>query len=176
MIKQIWHNKYARISLKIVGILTAIIFLLLALVAIYIESNKQHIIEKIRTQLSQAIKGDVTIKNIDVSFLSSFPYAGINVYNVSILDSQFHKPLLTARYVSCRINFLQIVNPHPKISKLLIANVGFHFFTDTTRYTNAYLLLKKDTAKRDDNQAVIIKAVELYNVNVLIEDATKHKR
>src|SRR6476646_11100474 len=176
MIKQLAHNRYVKIALKITGIIIAIIFLLLTTVAIYIESNKQHIIEKIRTQLSQAIKGDVTIKDIDVSLLSSFPYAGINVYNVSILDSQYHKPLLTANYVSCRINFLQIFNPRPKISKLVITNGDFHFFTDTTRYTNAYLLLKKDTVTRSDNSAVIIKGVELYNVNVLIEDALKHKR
>jgi hypothetical protein len=176
MINQIRHNRYVRISFKIAGIVIGIIVLLFTIVAIYIESNKQHIIEEIRRQISQAIKGDVIIKDIDVSLLSSFPYAGINVYNVSILDSQYHKPLLTARYVSCRINFLQIVNPHPKISKLVIANGNFHFFTDTTRYTNAYLLLKKDTLKKSDNSALIIKGVELYNVNVLIEDAMKHKR
>src|SRR5436190_12361487 len=144
MINRLIHNKYVKISLKVTGIIIVIFILLLTVVAVYIESNKQHIIEKIRTQLSQAIRGEVTIKDIDVSFLSSFPYAGINVYNVSILDSQYHKPLLTARYVSCRINFLQIINPHPKISKLVIANGEFHFFTDTTRYSNAYLLLKKD--------------------------------
>jgi len=176
MIKRLAHNRYVKIALKIIGIVIAIVFLLLTIVAIYIESNKAHIIEKIRTQLSQAIKGDVIIKDMDVSLLSSFPYAGINVYNVSILDSQYHKPLLAANYVSCRINFLQIINPHPKISKLVIANGNFHFFTDTTRYTNAYLLLKKDTVKRSDNTPVIIKGVELYDVNVLIEDAMKHKR
>jgi hypothetical protein len=176
MIKHLAHNRYVKIALKITGIIIAIIFLLLTAVAIYIESNKADIIEKIKTQLSQAIKGDVIIKDMDISFIRSFPYAGINVYNVSILDSQYHKPLLAAKYVSCRINFLQIINPHPKISKLVIADGGFHFFTDTTLYTNAYLLLKKDTAKKSDNPPLIIKGVELHNVNVLIEDAMKHKR
>src|SRR4051812_6469597 len=122
MIKHLSHNRYIKIALKITGIFIALIFLLFIIVAVYIESNNARIIEKIRTQLSQAIKGDVTIKDIDVSLLSSFPYAGINIYNVSILDSQYHKPLLKANYVSCRINFLQIINPHPKISKLVIAN------------------------------------------------------
>src|SRR5205823_3293237 len=84
MINRLIHNKYVKISLKVTGIILVIIVLLLTAVTIYIESNKQHIIEKIRTQLSQAIKGDVTIKDIDVSILSSFPYAGINLYNVSI--------------------------------------------------------------------------------------------
>src|SRR5437867_9100809 len=175
MIKKITHKRYIRIALRVMGIFAAVIVLLITIVAVYMQTNKERIIEKIRTQLSEAIKGEVTIKDMNVSLLSSFPYAGINIYEVSILDSQYHQPLLKAKYVSCRVNFLQLVNPHPEIAKLVIANGRFHFFTDTTRYTNAYLLLKKNGAKKTGTPGVIIHRVELDNINVLIEDAMKHK-
>jgi len=175
MVIHLLHNKYVKAILKLIGIIIALIILVLIIVGVYIQLNKERIIEKIRTQLSEAIKGEVTIKDMNVSLLSSFPYAGINIYEVSILDSQYHQPLLKAKYVSCRVNFLQLVNPHPEIAKLVIANGRFHFFTDTARYTNAYLLLKKNGAKKTGTPGVIIHRVELDNINVLIEDAMKHK-
>ncbi len=176
MIKKFTHKRYIRIALRVTGIILGLIVLLLTIVSVYIQTHKERIIEKIRTQLSQAIKGNVTIKDMDISLFSSFPYTGINIYEVSLLDSQYHKPLLTANYASCRINLLQLVNPHPEIAKLVIADGSFHFFTDTARYTNAYLLLKRDTAEKSNNAGIIIHGIELDNINVLIEDATKHKR
>src|SRR3954462_13763616 len=44
MIKHLQRNKYVKITLRITGILIAIIFLLLTIVAIYIESHKALII------------------------------------------------------------------------------------------------------------------------------------
>jgi hypothetical protein len=86
--------------------------------------------------------------------LATFPYAGINVYGASVLDSQYHKPLLKADYASVRINAFQLLRPHPEVSKIVIENGAFHFFTDTSGYTNAYLLLKKNQpAKKKCSQS-----------------------
>src|ERR1051326_524144 len=144
MIKRLLENKYVRISLRVLGIFVALVIVLLIVVDIYIHNNKQEITQKIKTLLSQSLNGEITIKDVDASVLASFPYAGINVYGVSVLDSQYHKPMLKANYVSCRINFLQLLSPHPEIAKLVIEDGAFHFFTDTTGYSNAYLLIKKN--------------------------------
>jgi hypothetical protein len=143
MIKHLLQNRYIKITLKFLGVIVALIIVALIVVDIYIHSHKDEITQKIKTLLSKSINGEITINDVDVSLLTSFPYAGVNVYKVNILDSQYHKPMLQANYVSCRISFFQLLNPHPEIAKLVIEHGRFHFFTDTTGYTNAYLLLKK---------------------------------
>src|SRR5947207_7075130 len=101
MIKHLIKNKYARTSLIVVGILVAFVMVLLIVADIYIHNNKEQISQKIKTLLSRSLNGEITIKDVDASVLASFPYAGINVYGVDVLDSQYHKPMLKAKYVSC---------------------------------------------------------------------------
>ena len=170
------HNKYVKTALKILGIFVILIAVLLIVVDIYIHSHKAEITQKIKTLLSQSINGEVTIKDVDVSLLATFPYAGINVYGASVLDSQYHKPLLKADYASVRINAFQLLRPHPEVSKIVIENGAFHFFTDTSGYTNAYLLLKKNQPAKKNAPNLIIHGIELNNVSALIEDAKKKKR
>jgi len=170
------HSKYVKTALKILGIFVILIIVLLIVVDIYIHSHKAEITQKIKTLLSQSINGEVTIKDVDVSLLATFPYAGINVYGASVLDSQYHKPMLKADYASVRINAFQLLRPHPEISKIVIENGAFHFFTDTSGYTNAYLLLKKNQPEKKNAPNLIIHRIELNNVSALIEDAKKKKR
>src|SRR3954452_15867403 len=170
------ENKYVRRVIKIVGVLTILLVVLLIIVDVYIHTHKEQITQKIKSLLSQSMNGEVGIKDVDVSLLATFPYAGINVYGASVLDSQYHKPLLKAAYASVRINFFQLLTPHPEIAKIVIRDGNFHFFTDTSGYTNAYVLLKKDQAKKKQAPNLIIHKIELSNVSALIEDARKEKR
>lgn len=171
-----FQNKYVKTALKVLGIFVIFIVVLLIVADIYIHSHKEEITQKVKTLLSQSVNGEVTIKEVDVSLLATFPYAGINVYGASVLDSQYHKPMLRADYASVRINIFQLINPHPEIAKIVIENGAFHFFTDTSGYTNSYLLLKKNQPQKKNAPGLVIHKVELNNVSALIEDATKKKR
>ena len=176
MIKHLSHNRYLKIALRAIAVIVMLIFVVLVVVDIYIHSHKEQITQKIKTLIGNSVQGEITIKDVDVSLLASFPYAGINVYQVNVLDSQYHRPLLRAGYASCRISFLQLLSPHPEIAKLVIQDGSFHFFTDTSGYTNSYLLLKKNPELKKKSTPVIIHKVELEDVNALIEDAIKNKR
>lgn len=170
------NKKYVRIILWALAAVITVLFILLVVADIYIHNHKDQLTDKIKTILSTSINGEVTIKNVDASVFASFPYAGINVYGVSVLDSQYHQPMLRAGYASCRISLLQLLSPDPEIAKLVIRNGTFHFFTDSTGYTNAYLLLKKDKTKKQPAKELIIHRLEFQNVSALIEDVTKDKR
>lgn len=176
MIRHHIQNKYLKIALRAVAVIVVLIFVVLVIVDIYIHTHKEQITQKIRTLIGNSVQGEITIREIDVSLLASFPYAGINVYDVNVLDSQYHRPLLRAGYVSCRISFLQLLNPHPEIAKLIIKDGSFHFFTDTSGYTNAYLLIKKNPELKKKSTPVVIHKVELEDVNALMEHAIKNKR
>jgi hypothetical protein len=170
------QKKYVRIALKIIGALTILMTVLMLVADAYIHSHKEEISQKIRTLLSQSIDGQVNIKDVDVSLLATFPYAGINILGTTVLDSQYHRPMLKAGYASVRISLFQLLNPHPEVSKIVIRNGTFHFFTDTTGYTNAYLLLKKNQPQKNAAPSLIIHKIEFANVSALIEDAKKNKR
>src|SRR3954464_14719737 len=170
------QNKYVKKAIKVIGFLAILVVVLMIVVDVYIHTHKEEITQKIKSLLSQSMNGEVGIKDVDVSLLATFPYAGINVYGASVLDSQYHKPLLKAAYASVRISFYQLLNPHPEIAKIVIRNGSFHFFTDTSGYTNAYLLLKKNQEEKKQAPNLIIHKVELDDVSALIEDAKKQKR
>jgi hypothetical protein len=170
------QNKFVKTALKIIGVFVALIVVLLIIADIYIHSHKEEITQKIRALLSESVNGEVTIKNVDVSLLATFPYAGINVYNASVVDSQYHKPMVKAEYASIRISLLQLLSTNPEVSKIVIENGAFHFFTDTTGYTNSYLLLKKNQPAKKKAPNLVVHKIELNNVSALIEDAKKKKR
>src|SRR3954470_10505950 len=159
------ENKYVRRVIKIVGVFTILLVVLLIIVDVYIHTHKEQITQKIKSLLSQSVNGEVDIKDVDVSLLATFPYAGINVYGASVLDSQYHKPMLKAAYASVRISFYQLLNSHPEIAKIVIRNGSFHFFTNTSGYTNAYLLLKKNQEEKKQAPNLIIHKVELDHVS-----------
>ncbi len=176
MIKQVKIHKHVKTGLKILGLLFVFIVVLLTAASVYIHFNKNQILQKITAQLGDAIKGEVIIKDMDVSLLSSFPYAGINLEKVSILDSQYKSELLKARIVSCRLSFFQLLAKQPEIAKLVLSDGSFHLFTDSNGYSNSYVLSKKNTAKSGNSSGINIHRIELTNINVLIEDAIKNKR
>src|SRR4051794_29163860 len=120
------QNKFVKTALNIIGVFVALIVVLLIIADIYIHSHKEEITQKIRALLSESVNGEVTIKNVDVSLLATFPYAGINVYNASVVDSQYHKPMVKAEYASIRISLLQLLSTNPEVSKIVIENGAFH--------------------------------------------------
>ena len=166
-----------RISLKVAGLFFVLIIVLFVVAAAYIHFNKDSITEKIKTQIAKSINGSITINDVDISLLSTFPHAAINLQQVNILDTQYKKPLLQAGLMSCRINIFQLLQPNPDIAKLVISDSRLDVFTDSLGYSNASVFAKKDTAKSSNAKPSesIIRKVELQNVEVSIANAPANK-
>ncbi|MEP7317095.1 MAG: AsmA family protein [Panacibacter sp.] len=157
------------------GIFILLIFVLFIIAAAYIHFNKDNIIATIKEKINNSINGTLTIDNVDVSILSTFPNASVNLYEVDLLDSLYQKPLVQAKEIAFRINVFQLFSSNPDIAKLVINNASLNIFTDSSGYSNSSAFAKKDPSKSSSQQGSTIRKIELKNAEVSIADAPRNK-
>ena len=124
--------------------------------------------------------GTVTIDNISVSLFNNFPYLSFELHNISITDSLFAKHkhrLFSAEKVFARINPAKLLLTKISLNGIEIDNGGFYLFTDSSGYSNGYLLTKKrnTTGATDKSTKNALDKIELKNVSVTIQDLQKNK-
>ena len=170
--------KAVRIAAWILLVFTGLLLVLMACVQVYISAHKTDLLARIHQELNKRLQGKVTIKGMDVNVWHHFPKVEIILNDVSLKDSLYHQPLLQVKEASTRIGLFDITGKSTSIRMVKLANGSFHVFTDSTGYSNKYLLQLKprpvtDTAAR---KKLMIDEVVLENVTALAEDAIKNKR
>ena len=131
--------------------------------------------------LSSKIAGNVKLGDVELSFLRDFPHVSVLLNNVSITDSLFrihHTSFLTAGEVYASLSLTKLISRQAAIKRIRIKNGAFNLFTDSTGYTNAYLLHPtKDTTvvvdKKTDNFS--IQEIVMDNMLLHMSDAIKRK-
>ena len=159
------------------------IFLLISIASyFYVSANKKSIIQKITTQLSQNIRGEVSITDADISFFKNFPSVTVELNNALIKDSLFnqhHQPLLVAKQVFVRLSWSSLLSRKIVVNKIRIDDAAMNIFTDTSGYTNGYLLKGKKTdsitVKTDASSPLELRQLELNKIAITLSDAVKQK-
>ena len=139
-------KNFLRYSFKALKIFVLVIAILYLAAYIYVSINKKKILADISEGISNSIDGDVTIKAADISFFRSFPRIAVNVQDISVTDSMFsvHKhPFFKAENVFININIFKAIMKQPSLKGITIKKGAVFFYTDTSGYSNAYLLNKK---------------------------------
>jgi len=174
-----------RKPVKITGIvslsLIALIAILLSAASIYVHYNKNDIIAKVKDAFAKRVNGEIAIGDIDLSVWKNFPNIAIEIQNVSVSDSLYHKPLLKANQISFAVSIFQLASSRPDIARVGISGAVLHLLVDSTGFSNAYLLSpKKEHTTHDSTvkptEPIIIRHVDLVNFQFLSEDFVKHKR
>ncbi|MDB5247719.1 MAG: AsmA family protein [Segetibacter sp.] len=174
-------NKYLKYTLRGLGIFAAILVIVYTVAYIYVLANKQKIITQIKEQVSDKLNGEVQIGNIDLGFLANFPSIGVELEKVSIRDTLFnlHKhPFFQAEKVNASISFINLLTKKNPLNGIRIDNGQVYIYTDTSGYTNSYLLSPKskpDTAKKTKSGEVEIEEIKLRNVRLVLDDRKKLK-
>jgi hypothetical protein len=176
--KQWMQHKAVRITAWILLILTSLLMVLMIVVQVYISAHKTDLLARIHEEINKRLKGKVTIKEMDVNVWRHFPKVEIILRDVLLTDSLYQRPLLSVAEASTRIGLLDVTGKTTSIRMVKLANGNFHVFTDSTGYTNKYLLQLKppplsDTAVR---KKVMIDEIVLENITAISEDAVKNKR
>ncbi|MBS1730416.1 MAG: hypothetical protein JSS67_06515 [Bacteroidetes bacterium] len=170
------QKRIVRIIAKLLLILVGLILIFLIAAAIYLQTHHTEIVAKVKTELSNTINGEVQIEDIDLSVLRHFPNIGIQIKNIRVLDSMYHKPLLQAAEISTGIGFFQLLKKNKTISELSIRDGLFHLFTMPSGYSNSYLLHPQKTSTNKTGGSIQIQKLQLTNVHALIEDAPRDKK
>lgn len=174
-------NKYLRLTLKGITILLSIGVILYIIVFAYVTANKQKIIKQVTVEISKKLNGNVTIGNVELSFLRHFPSVSVALHNVLITDTMYakhHHPFFKGDDVFINVGVINLIQKKSFISGFRIDRGIFFIYTDTSGYTNKYLFSpRKDSVVGTDNnnKKNELKNIVLNNVRLTEEDDQKRK-
>jgi hypothetical protein len=154
-------------------ILAAIFGLVWVFFFAYLTFNKNKIISKVKSQLNQQIKGNISIGDLRPDFFHAFPYLSIKISNVIIRDSLWshhHHDFVNAQNLYIRLKPLSLFSQTPSVGNITIENATICFYTDSTGYTN---IVKAEPVRSGEKKE--IPDFLFTNTRFIIQDENKHK-
>lgn len=144
-------KKTLRYIVKGAGIVIGLLLIFWLVIIGYVSVNKKQIIAKVTTELEERMNATVVIGDLDPSFFQTFPFLSLRLSDISLRDSlwdKHHHDFLKAEKFFIRVNPLSLFSASPKINKILVERGSIYLFTDTSNYTNAYIMNAKKKATR----------------------------
>ena len=154
---------------------------LYAIAYIYISVNKAKIIKQVTEQVSSKLNGKLLISDADISIFRTFPKISVLLKDVNLTDTMFaqHKhPFFAAKEVFASLNIFKLIKKDQPLTGLRIDNGGIYMYTDTSGYTNTYLMQsKKDPTGGPKKTAadINLKNITLNNVRIILNDLKREK-
>ncbi|MDB5203673.1 MAG: AsmA family protein [Ferruginibacter sp.] len=174
-------NKAIYYTLKSLKILAIVVLVLFIGAYLYVTANKKKLIAQVTEQISEKLNGQVTIGDADITFFRSFPRIAVHVTNIEVRDTMFasHKhPFFKAKDNFFNINIFRLIAKKSPLKSLRIQDGSIYLFTDTSGYTNTYLLKgKKDPSGGPKKTAadISLNKIDLKNVRIILDDRKKEK-
>lgn len=174
-------NKYVKYTLKTGVIIIGILLLLYIIAYAYVSFNKKALIAQVNEEIAEKVRGNVSIGNIELSFIKTFPQVSVLIEKVSVTDTLFaqHKhPFFQADEVFLRISVINLIMKKPALNGIRVEKGSLYMFTDTSGYSNKYLTDLKDesteaaTKSRRSNQ---LNDIVLKDVRFTVDDRRRGK-
>ena len=176
-------KKFFSWTIKIAAGLLVLLFLLFLGLTMYVNSNKKELIAQATETIHTKLSGNVTIEDLNVSLFRHFPSLSIRLINVSVTDSLYPKhqhKLLSAENLFVRLSTPSLITGRVLINKFTLRNGGFYLFTDSTGYSNGYLLKPKNpnppkTSNTNEAAKKLLDEVLIENFSFHLEDVPGDK-
>ena len=174
-------NKYLKYAIRGLVIIISLFLVMYIIAYAYVSINKKSIVTQVTKQISEKLNGSVSIGNIDLSFLRTFPQISVLLTKVSIKDSMFntHKhAFFTADKLYARISVFQVIAKKDPLTGIRVEDGTLYFYTDTAGYTNGYLLKGKappGPKRKTASKRTILDDITLVNFNIVQDDRQKSK-
>jgi hypothetical protein len=175
-LKKIFHYVFKTFKILIVSLIT--IYLI---AYIYVVANKKKIIAQVTEQISKKINGNVKIGDADISILKSFPKISVLINDVSITDTMFAQhqhPFFSAKEVFANLNIWKLIQKKPPLTGLRIQSGSIYLYTDTSGYTNTYMLKSKKDPEGGPKRTsgdINLKNIQLRDFRITLDDRKKEK-
>ncbi len=171
--------RWLNLTLKIGGILIALVLVLWMGLAAYVYSNKEKLLRTVTQQLNENLNGRLTIERMEPSLIQGFPGISVGLENVLLRDSLWDKhkhDLLKAKNVFIKIDAFSILTGSPTIRDIRISNGTIYLFTDSSGMRNTDIFKKRDSTKvGKGGGSNRINRVRLDKVMLTINDKLKNK-
>jgi hypothetical protein len=142
----------------------------------YLHANKKDVLAKVTAALGERMRGELRIRDMEPSLFVNFPNVALNLKDITLRDSLWgthHHSLLEAKNIYVRLNPFALITKRVEITKLTAANGTIFVYTDSTGYSNTYLLARKDTTKT--NRTTLVERFALDNMHLYFVNQTKYK-
>lgn len=172
---QINMNKFVKYSFRFLKWAAIVIAIIYFAVWLYVYLNKKDLISKIKETVSERTHGEVIVKDLSVSIFRTFPFLSLEIFDVSVRDTMYHqhkKDFFKANRLYARINLFAAISSSPWVSKVLIKDGAIHILSDTTGYTNKYIL-KADPAKEKSER--VYPGFSFRNFQFVMENPERNK-
>ncbi|HVS96932.1 MAG TPA: AsmA-like C-terminal region-containing protein [Puia sp.] len=183
-------KKIARYFIRITGTILCLFLLLWLGLAGYVQVNKTALLQRVKTELSSRLAGEVRIGGADISFFRHWPSIAVRLSAVSLRDSGWrvhHHDLLNAAEVSITCNPLSsLLAMRITAGSVVIEHGQIYLFTDSAGYSNTYLLNLRGQKMRGRGSASgpghpgrrtagSIPEISLEDVRLVMDRQDKHK-
>ena len=149
-------------------------------VSVYFKFNPQKLNKLIVEQLQKHIHANISLEHSSISVWSHFPNVSINLSNLQITDSLLstHKrPLLKVGQLSTRVPIKSLLRKAPILQQLTLNHATMHLFTDSTGYSNKYILDSSNPATGNQSKTHnSIREIIFLNSELIVEDLQKNKQ
>lgn len=171
-------RKLIKYGLRALAVLV-LLFLLATLAGwIYLSRNKQKIISYIRTEAGKSLNGDISIGDIHIAFLQTFPKISISIDNLHLRDSLWsthHHDLADVQKLYASMDIFQLLTGRLRVNRLTADNAFFYIYADTSGYTNLSIFRKKQEAGANPVYRTSYPEIEFRNASFIVEQKNKNK-
>ena len=143
---------------------------------IYVSANRASILDRVKTEINNHIRGELHFDDLHIAFFHSFPNLSVRVSNIQVRDSlwrQHHHTLFQAREVYVSLSLFRLIGGKTAINKLYIDSAAAYLYTDSTGYTNTAIF--RPSANTKKRNTFSLPEIEIYNSDIVIELETKNK-
>lgn len=171
--------RWLRTSLKILATLVALLVLLWLGIAVYVNINKDVLLEQITAQLNESLNGTLMVENMEPTLVRGLPGISLSLKNVVLRDSLYpthRRNLLQAKDIYVSVNAFSILSGEPRIRNVRISDGEIYMFTDGSGYSNTNIFKKSDnkaTAPRKGGPR--INHLFLQNIHFTFENKSQLK-
>ena len=131
-------------------------------------------------EIETKLNGKLSVGSVELSFLRNFPEVSVLLHDVILTDTLFklHKhAFFKGKEIFVSLAIPKLLKKQPPLKGIRIDEGSIYLFTDTSGYTNMYLLRsKKDSIKKEStNSNNVFKDLVLNKVTITIDDQRKGK-
>lgn len=150
------------------GIFFLVIILTLVIIAAFFE---QQIGNRLLTEINKQLKSELKISDFDLSLLSGFPNASVNLRQIVLEDSSTDT-LLRADNVSFRFGLLSLFGSSIKVRSVVIENGALYINIDKNGKGNYNILLEEEetTSSESSDFAISLEEARFKNVRLRYKD------
>lgn len=163
--------------MRIAGTILCLFLLFWLSLAGYVRLHKTTLLERAKKELGDRLQGELQIGGLDIAFFRNFPSISARLANVSWRDSawQLHRhDLLSVAEIDLSCNLWKsLLARRIKLGTIILRRGQVYFYTDSTGYSNAYLLRPRKPAPGD--KTADLPDFALNDIHWVMEHRDKHK-